>query len=473
MNRLLYYSALVSLFVVCSCQKMDVLHAKDEAEPSSEIETDGSANPLERFSVSFSDARHYAELHNPGASYSIDPYVEGKDTLLYVLNFKEGWMILSGDRRTDPVIAMDTKGSISIDKESESGFWILSYAQAVARLKKDTGQEENSWTALWEAISPSRRSSDMPQTKAELKWVIREGVLNEFSRFEETVPPMTRTRWGQGSHWNDKCPLDARSNYQKRATPCCVAVAFAQVLYYWHYHAGWPSKLSHYVYCNQYINSSGGAVENIGFKSSDLHENSPRWDEMALSNTASARNLEYVGNFLLEVGHYAKIRYSSNGSEGKVQNAAKPLSNFYGFSYELKQNPSEAYIKAKLQSQKPIIIYSNGRDRDNNELIGHAWIIDGYSSEFQHYTMLRYCEQSTDWGLNDEVYDTFAEAQAAYGFSAPYEMIPFTRDIERIRYHMNWGEGGRGDGYFSSQYDYTFNQYTFPHTDIGTCCVSY
>lgn len=472
MNRLIYFSALASLFIVCSCQKMDVLRSADKETPLSEMETDNSGNPLERFSVSLSDAKQYVTLHRPGASYSIDPVVEGRDTLLYVLNFKDGWMILAGDRRMDPVIAHDTKGSISVDKESGSGLWILSYAQIVAGLKKDTDQEENEWTSLWEAVSPSRRASNTPQTKSELKWVIREGMLNEYSRFEETVPPMIQTEWGQWSPWNNKYPKDSYRNY-KRVSACCVAVAFGQVLYYWHYYAGMPSKLSHFVSCLEYIDSGNGAVENIGFHSGSLNPNSPRWDEMALSKSASTGNKQYVGNFLLEVGHYGNVHYSGGGSEAMVQTAAEPVSQQYGFSYVLNDHPSEEYIKTQLKGHRPVIVYANGTNNTTNKLTGHAWIIDGLHTEYQHYTMFRYCEQSTDWGPNDEVYNTFAEAQAKYGFSAPYDMIPFTRDIERIRYHMNWGEDGLANGYFSSQYNYTCGQVTFPRTGLGACTISY
>ena len=86
--------------------------------------------------------------------------------------------------------------------------------------------------------------------------------------------------------------------------------------------------------------------------------------------------------------------------------------------------------------------------------------------------MLRYCELSTEWGLDDEVYDTFEEAQAVYGFSAPYDMLPFSREIVRDHLHMNWGEDGEGDGIYSSL-NWYYAEYgcVFSHTDMDTCSL--
>lgn len=459
MSKLFLFITAASLFLTCACQKVDNMPT-DSLKDIQNLETKGEVplNPLDRFAVSLNDAKRYAELYRPGDSFVVSPYVEGRDTLLYVFNYKEGWMVLSGDRRMNPVFAQDDRGSITIKDESACSFWLKQYAKDVLRIRKDKDHNDNEYTSIWKAISPEKGGLN---TRSEAKWVIREGMYNETSVFDAVVPVMLQTKWGQRAPWNNAYPLDTYFN--ARCYVGCVAIAFAQVLYYWHNYAGVPTTLSHTVSCNSTVYSGlvyyGGQwivdlVYNIGFSRSNETSNSTRWADMALS-ASSGGNTSYVGDFMLDIGNRIEMGYSGRGSGAYTNYAAYMLSQYYPFSHVYGPY-SESAVKAQLQNNRPVIVDGTS----TNNASSHTWVIDGRTIEYQYYSMFRYCEYSTDWGPNDEVYDTFEEAQAIYGFSAPYDLRPFSRTIVIDRFHMNWGEDGAGDGLYGCGED-LWNNYNY------------
>ena len=444
MNKSFILFVITSLLCVYSCQKINDTTIEDTNSVLN-LDTKGVYlnNELERYSVSLSDAKRYSELYKPDEAYSITPYVEGRDTLLYLINYQSGWMVVSGDRRLTPIVAEGTSGTIAVKEETGYGYWLKKCAQEVSRIKKDEKVTENEYSSLWKAISPTKNRIGQPEPKSPLKWVIREVMLNESSIFDVTVPPLLQTEWGQQAPWNNNYPIDLNGN--NRCYVGCVAVAFAQVLYYWHYYAGTPTKLSHTVSCYSFIDSAYGLVQNIGFLRSDVTNNSSRWDDMAISATAGG-NVDYVGAFMLDIGNMVNMRYSGFASGAFFASAPSCINSYYGSLFTSTSSFSESLTKAELLNYRPVVV----RAYSNNYNVDHAWVIDGYITEDQYYSMLRYCEQSTNWGPDDEVYDTFAEAQAVYGFSSPYEMLPFSRHITLEHFHMNWGEDGDGNGVYTS-----------------------
>ena len=465
MKRLIFLITSTALLSIVSCQKAEFIPIDSQTDMASLCTTaDSHMYSLDRFVVSLSDAERYAELYKPGETYTVTPYVEGRDTLLYFINYKEGWVVLSGDRRMNPVFAQDAQGSIAMNDETTCGFWLKLYAEEVLRLKNDIREQDNDYTSIWKAISPKK---DNLYTRSNPKWVIREVVYNENTVFDAVVPVMLQTKWGQQAPWNNNYPLD--NNYNNKCYVGCVAIAVSQVLYYWHSYVGTPTELSHTVSCYSTINSNYGDVHDIGFSRSDVTSNSTRWNDMALS-ASSGGNTGYVGDFMLDIGNMVNMGYSGAGSVTTLNNYLTTLQSRYGVTYSYGPY-NESLVKTHLQNNRPVIVSGNST---NNE--DHCWVIDGRMIEYQYYSMLRYCELSSDWGPDDEVYDTFAEAQAVYGFSEPYEMLPFSRTITIDRFHMNWGEDGIGDSWFacsSNWYCSSYNSSFSPASLYNYCCIYY
>lgn len=191
---------------------------------------------------------------------------------------------------------------------------------------------------------------------------------------------------------------------------------------------------------------------------------------MALS-ASSGGNTSYVGDFMLDIGNRVNTIYSGlDGLADLDTTAFSAMALYYGLFFHPRSPYSESSVKTCLFNGYPVII---GGFPSNNSFFWHAWIIDGLYIERQNYSMFRYCEYSYDWGPEDEVYDTLAEAQAVYGFSGPYDLKPFTRIINNERFHMNWGDDGNGDGIYlcSGIWDCPVgNHYYSRFSTISMCC---
>jgi len=396
-------------------------------------------NDSDDYAVSINDAKCFLAIHRPGEQFSISPYIVSCDTLFFVVQFNNGWMVLSRDRRTAPVIAESCEGTLNTNPNSGYSVWLRLFNEDLATKRESSNFGENEYSRLWKAILNTKPNKKLNR-RNDWKWVIREGVYGEQTTIIDTVPQMIQTAWGTGAPWNNTLPIDTYNN--ARCKTGCVAVAVTQILYYWHYHFGLPTVLSHTVSCNSTISQP---TTDIGFSRGDITYNSGRWDDMALS-ASSGGNASYVGNFMLDIGNRVNMLYSGVESMTALDTMALySMASYYGLRFSPCSPYSKATVKACLFNGYPVII---GGAPYLGALQWHAWIIDGLSIERQNYSMLRYCEYSTNWGPDDEVYDTFAEAQAVYGFSGPYDLIPFTRIVNQERFHMNWGDDGNGDGIF-------------------------
>lgn len=467
--RKVFLLLLLTFVLVESCKRLDIQSFSEQPTYDRVIQEISETKAAIRgesdnFTVSINDARCYLAFHRPDESYTISPYIESGDTLLYVVNFKEGWMILSRDRRTVPVIAENFEGSLEINPDSGYNVWLRLFNENLAVMKEDRSFGENDYTKLWNAILPRKSEKESNNRYGEWKWVIREGMFGEHTTVIDTIPQMVQTKWGQQAPWNNNYPIDLTDIYPNNTNnnKCyvgCVAVAIAQVLHYWHNQFGFPTQLSHTVSCSSTVY---GPSTNIGFSRGDITNNSTRWDDMALS-ASSGGNTTYVGDLMLDIGKMANMVYAGYGSGAILSTALAAVAQYYGLGLYSSSSYSEAVVKDRLFNGYPVLI--SGQAIINSS-IRHAWIINGFYIERQNYSMFRYCEYSCDWGPDDEVYDTLAEAQAVYGFSGPYDFKPFTRIIDNERFLMNWGEDGVGDGIFlcsgawpCSAYGYNFSPY--------------
>ena len=436
---------LLSFLLVESCKRQEIQSFSDQFSHDRVIQELSKTKAAigyesDNFTVSISDVRCYLAFHRPDESYTISPYIKSRDTLFYVVNFKEGWMIISRDRRTAPVIAENYEGSLEINPDSGCSIWLRLFNKQLAAMKENRDFGENEYSRLWKAILHKKSEKQSNNKSGEWKWVIREGMFGEQTSIIDTIPQMVQTKWGQQAPWNNNYPIDTR--YNTRCYVGCVSVAVGQVLYYWHNQFGIPTQLSHTVTCYSTINQ---ATSDIGFSRDDITFNSPRWNDMALS-ASSGGSTSYVGDFMLDIGNRVNTVYTGQNSLASLDTTAfAAMALYYGLGFNPCSPYSESVVKTRLFNGYPVII---GGYPSSSSLSWYAWIIDGLYIERQNYSMFRYCEYSCDWGPDDEVYDTLAEAQAIYGFSGPYDLKPFSRILDYERFHMNWGDDGNGNGIF-------------------------
>ena len=123
---------------------------------------------------------------------------------LYVFNVANngGFIIVSNDDRTTPILGFSESGNLDPDNmPSNMRAWLQGYADEIAWMQKHD-------------VKPNRLSK---------------APLSVGSHKTDDIAPMVKTKWNQGSPYNNLCPIYSGSS---RSVTGCVATAMAQVMKY-------------------------------------------------------------------------------------------------------------------------------------------------------------------------------------------------------------------------------------------------
>jgi len=263
------------------------------------------------FSVSVETAKYTAEYLYGNEVKDMNPVVyQGKDTVMYAVNFEDGWVLLSADMRAKTVLASATEGTFE-QQENNPGTanLINKLANEILDLKRDktavrySELQNNEDYIFWHNMYLGYKSTvkkDNTVSKSNIvvmnqkapavgsttrtlylcKKLISQENLGTTSRM---VGGRMATKWGQDDTyvpWNIKLPYVVNDKNELVYPPAgCTCVAMAQVIYHAHYKFNTPSWLYH-----------GTKIEGIYYDKKNfnmtLHqgqyvENSPRWNLMA------------------------------------------------------------------------------------------------------------------------------------------------------------------------------------------------
>lgn len=222
-----------------------------------------------------------------------------------------------------------------------------------------------------------------------------------------TVAPLLTTTWNQWAPYNNLCPMDG----EYRTPTGCVATAMAQIMKYWNY----PTART--VTIPSYTTETHGIVIPAITGTTTYDWNNMK-NTFAEYDTDAQRNA--VATLMKECGASVKMDYDIGGSGASSFSAANALFNYFGYDqsalYQERRyyNDDEwhALLRDELDNGRPV--YYGGFGAYG---MGHVFVCDGYRSD--NY------------------------------------------------FHLNWGWGGSGDGYFTTNpllnddgesLDYTDNQ---------------
>jgi hypothetical protein len=424
-NTLSYISIIafaLGTILLSSCQQVDFDDSIEPAEAKTESASDGKIN----YNVSLKSAKYLVQsTEGVGEISSVEPLVYNGDTLMYIFNFKDGWQVVSGDKRTEPIIASDEKGQLSTEGLDNPGvaIWLNDKADQIIQLKKQNPQVEytediEQWVLIDKAAHFTEENlakyrekygaiysseGDSVQLKSAYypppgyRW-IRRLVRTSVSPWKTSSQkgPLLQTKWGQGTPWNTNVPdgwgvIDEKTN-TKGWIPCptgCTAVAMAQVLYYMHYKFGKPKGLYHSVRSTGHIYDSKNY--SVSFSRGSYNSNSNRWGLMK-KNRYSSGNASYVGDLMADVGNRVGMKYGADGS------GAWPSSkgfSYYGISCD-KTDYKYTTVERELAKDKPVITVAWAKENTYRKWFlgkkrvyyteGHSWVIDGYRKKQKTYT---------------------------------------------------------------------------------------
>ncbi len=295
---------------------------------------------------------------------------------IYNVGLNDGFVIVSGDDRTTPILGYSTEGHFDATKvPSNMQAMLDGYAAQLQRLA--TMSDVEAATVL---AAPRRAQS-----------------VNT----RNSIAPLITTKWDQATPYWNHCPefmhVENGDTIGELSYTGCVATSMAQIMKY----HNWPAQCSQTIpsytarfydpYTEEYGTFVTDALEPIAFD----------WAHMKDTYTGAEDEVytEAVSWLMLYAGCAAEMAYGLSASSTSDPYIPKALNNYFDYDANLvyrsdyDQQTWEDMIYNELANGRPMIY--NGRAGSGG---GHSFVCDGY--EYGDY------------------------------------------------YHINWGWGGMGNGYF-------------------------
>lgn len=219
------------------------------------------------------------------------------------------------------------------------------------------------------------------------------------------VEPMLKTKWQQGTPYNNLCPKGCPSG--------CVATAMSQVM---NYHQFPSSGLGSFSYSSR----------SRGFKCSYNFENAIfYWDRLKntypTSSLGNISGAEEIAQITYACGVSVGMDYDSDGSGAYMSDIPYALIHFFGYNDNISFRDRTCYSNSEwyemlckeLREGRPVLY--GGVDSKNG---GHAFVIEGCNSRTKRFYV------NWGWGGDfDGEYELDALDPSAYRFSSYQNMI--------------------------------------------------
>ncbi len=268
---------------------------------------------------------------------------------LYVFNAEksQGWVIVSGEDRTRPVLGYSDKGNFDPTNVPENmQAWLDQYVEEIALL--DEG-----------VITIDRSQSDV------------------HPKAGSAVSPLLTSQWDQGAPFNLQCPK-VGSNY---CVTGCVATAMAQIMYY----HKWPTTTS------QTIPSYHSSKNSYSFNLDALPTTNFIWSAMKNYYYDNETDLTLapigeVSKLMRYCGQSVKMDYSPNGSGASA--LSEVFVDYFRYSpgarklfrFDYSYSQWESCILYELRANRPVMY--GGKKHSG----GHAFVCDGYDGNgYYHF----------------------------------------------------------------------------------------
>ena len=272
---------------------------------------------------------------------------EARDYYVFNVGQEQGFVLVSGDDRTDPVLGYSDEGSFCEEQMPENlRAWLEGYGRQMKMLGTVGDQTE--------ARSRVRKASLL----------------------RTSISPLLKTRWDQYAPYNDQCPYVNGTDGERTVTGC-VATALAQLMYYYQQPAQTKAAIPGYT------------TEKLKLTMPTIASGTTlQWGEMLETYTGSYTNEQAaaVATLMRLVGTAVQMNYNSytqGGSSASSDGAPSVLSTYFGYDVDAKMAYRNDYtysgwldlVYGELAKGNPV--FYNGQSIAG----GHAFICDGYDEE--------------------------------------------------------------------------------------------
>lgn len=316
-------------------------------------------------------------------------------------------------------IVQESNAYCVVQRDDTTGFVIISLCgshktQIIGYSDESVWDTTNIPFVLLNWLTQLDRCSDTNQTVSSSK-----KIYNADLQQKKSVLPLLTCHWHQDSPYNDLSPLIADVNVKTAAG--CVAIAAAQIAYYWRKdNPEYTLKDTPvYPYGKAPITMSipKGAPNNW-----DLMRDSYTKDDSPESKYAVAQLCYVIGtssylNYATSTGGY--INDASNAIYGQYN-----LISDYTKKSKYTQNEWEELIYNELMNARPILCSGDGNG-------GHAFVLDGYDHKSGMFHI------NFGWGGYGDGYYLIDDSEVAMGGynqnqSIVYNIHPKNRNIDAV-----------------------------------------
>ena len=267
------------------------------------------------------------------------------DESIYIFNVenKGGFVIVSGDERTEPILGYSTSGEIDYDCMPDNlRAWLEGYEVQIQAIKDS-------------------RSFARP---------CKASILDEPS-----VTPLITTKWNQAEPYNLLCPMDDEE--ELRSVTGCVATALAQVMYYYR----WPENCT---------SIPAYRTMTKGIDMEMLPGTSFRWNMMKKEYDEDETGEEAlaVAELMRYCGQAVEMDYTRKESLAHIE--TNLMTSYFGYSSNMRTVSRSDYtsdewnmmIYRELSNGRPVLYnggaYSVKKETGDMDYERHQFICDGY-----------------------------------------------------------------------------------------------
>ena len=296
----------------------------------------------------------------------------GKDTLMYVFNFEdnEGFAIVAAPRCVEGLLAVTESGHYDLETPSE----IEGFEMFMEMAEKYVSEK----------------------TRDPIIQLIDSVICIGHSY----VGPYVTVKWGQKKPEGEFCP---------NKTAGCTNTALAQIMSYYQY----PQSI------NLTYPNADKTTQQLNWTAMKAHQTGHSLNNCAVADSATHGS---IGRLCRQLGHMNNSIYYTNPVSTNTYSTTYAHITMASLGYQTSSwvNYGESFIRNNLNNGKPMLIRGN-----NDNLEGHAWVVDGYDTATYQYVTYAHPYGSLIWWI-DSTGDTFT----------------------RYLYHFNWGWYGKNNGYF-------------------------
>lgn len=320
---------------------------------------------LKSYSVNESLVRKYVNITSPEKTIQdISPIVRDiNDTLAFLVQYSQGWELISGDTRVSPSLASSESGILDFAEFNDIG---VSGINGLLDFVEQTKRSSNSlMNATWKFLLPQKIENNnneiVPCGDVPGMWIPIDTQYVDNGRYTGHI---ISTHWTQDAPYNNVCAtVNLGSPGNVKSFAGCGPIACGQVIYNY-LKANNPNAIKIPATC---VSGTLGKLIYSDFSTE-------QWKNLTPSNNSLSTFITYLGQeymgavYLPSIDTNMKVHREIGVSSDDCRNAL----DWAQLQYNQSSTFSWQDIVSSLLSSHPIIVTAYDASYEN----GHAFIID-------------------------------------------------------------------------------------------------